>query len=410
MCANHETSDRVPLKPLPYHEALRDYLKTAEPEIWQWYASHKVRQERAEAVRFELLKSTYRIDRETRPDLYSAAESVASQLSLDVPVTIYQAQNPLGLNASLAFVPNAAHIVLHGPVTSKLTEAEVRALLAHELSHLMLWQQWDGEYLVVDQLLAALTHDALADSPHFASARLFGLYNEIFCDRGSLFVVADPLVVVSMLVKVSTGLEAVSAESYIRQADEIFSKTAVKAGELTHPESFIRARAVKLSSDGDVDVDAKIAQMIEGTPVLQELDLLAQKKIAGLTRRMIDLLLAPRWMRTDVVLAHARLFFDDYVPPAERHEDRALGEDMQTEDQPMRDYYCYVLLDFVTVDRDLEDVPLAAALLLAEQLGWKDRFAELAQRELRLRKKQLEKIDTEKESLLAKAGQADELP
>ncbi len=75
-------------------------------------------------------------------ELYAQAEEVVRKLGLDIPVTIYQAQNPQGLNASLAYVPNEAHIVLHGPVCSKLTEAEFRALLAHELSHFLLWRFW----------------------------------------------------------------------------------------------------------------------------------------------------------------------------------------------------------------------------------------------------------------------------
>ena len=54
------------LKPLPYHEAMRDYLKEEETDVWHWYASNKVRDEQAEAVRFELLKSTYRVEREAQ--------------------------------------------------------------------------------------------------------------------------------------------------------------------------------------------------------------------------------------------------------------------------------------------------------------------------------------------------------
>ena len=86
-------------------------------------------------------------------------------------------------------------------------------------------------------------------------------------------------------------------------------------------------------------------------------------------------------------------------------EDPALAEDLRTDDRPMQDYYGYVLLDFVTADRDLEELPLAAALVLAEKLGLKDRFTEIARRELRLRKKQLETIDQDKEKLLAKANE-----
>ena len=410
MSENQSQNGTRELKPLPYHGAIRDYLKAEEAEIWKWYASNKVRDEHADAVRFDLLKSTYRVDRPTQPEIYTAAEEVAEKLSLDVPITIYQAQNPAGLNASLAYVPNEAHVVLHGPITSKLTKVEVRALLAHELSHLKLWQQWDGDYLIVDQILAALTHDQRAETPHFASARLFGLYNEIFCDRGSLLVVDDPLVVVSMLVKASTELEEVNAESYIRQAEEIFSKEATKASDLTHPEAFIRARAIKLWFDGDPQADATIEEMIEGRPALEDLDLLAQTKVSDLTRRLLDALLSRKWIQSDPVLAHAHLFFEDYAAPDSLQEDRSLAADIKTDDKPMQDYYCYVLLDFVSADRDLEELPLAAALELTEKLGLKGRFSEIARKELRLRKKQLEKIDKEKESLLAKASKTPESP
>jgi Zn-dependent protease with chaperone function len=400
-----ENTATLALNPLPYHEAMRAYLKEEEAAIWHWYASNKVRDEQAEAVRFDLLKSTYRLERETQPEVYAQAEDVLQKLGLDVPVTIYQAQNPRGLNASLAFVPDEAHVVLHGPLSSKLGEAELRALLAHELSHFLLWRSWDGQYMIAEQILAALTHDPLADTPHFASARLFALYNEVFCDRGSLLVAGDPLVVISALLKVETQLDDVSAESFLRQADEVFSRAGAKTEGLSHPEAFIRARAVKLWADRDPQADEKIAEMLEGRPALGNLDLLAQRKVAGLTRRLIDVLLSRRWMQTELVLAHARLFVEDYVPPEELCDDPALAEDIRTDDLPMQDFYAYVLLDFVTADRDLEELPLAAALSLAEDLRLKDRFTEIAKRELRLRKKQLETIDQDKNELLAKANE-----
>jgi hypothetical protein len=393
------------LKPLPYHEAICEYLKGEESDIWHWYASNKVRDEQAEAIQFDLLKSTYRVERETQPETYAIAEDVARKLGLDIPVTIYQSQNPQGLNASIAYVPSKAHIVLHGPVISKLTDAEFRALLAHELSHFLLWRSWDGQYMVTEQILAALTNDPLADTPHFASARLFALYSEVFCDRGSLLVIGDPLVVISMLLKVETQLDEVSPDGYLRQADEVFSRAGAKTEGLSHPEAFIRARAVKLWADRDSESDRKIEEMLEGRPALGSLDLLTQRKVAGLTRRLIDVLLSHHWMQTELVLAHARLFFEGYIPPEDLLEDPSLVEDLHTDDLPMQDYYGYVLLDFVTADRDLEELPLAAALMLAEKLGLKNRFSEIAKCELRLRKKQLEAIDQDKEKLLAKANE-----
>jgi Zn-dependent protease with chaperone function len=401
-----ETAVVIDLKPLPYHEAIRAYLKEEEPAVWHWYASNKVRDEHAESVRFDLLKSTYRLDRESHAVLYAAADEVAKKLGLDVPITLYQAQSPHGLNASLAYVPGEAHIVLHGPVSAKLTDAEFSALLGHELSHFLLSRSWDGEFIVTEQILAALTNDASADACHFASARLMSLYNEVFCDRGSLLIAGDPLVVIAALLKVETQLDVVDPESYLRQADEVLGSGFRKTEGLSHPEAFIRARAIKLWADGDPQADLKIQEMLEGRPALNNLDLLAQQKVAALTHRLLDVLLSYSWMQTEPVLAHARLFFEDYTPPEDFAADATLAEDVRTDDTAMHDYYGYLLLDFVTADRDLEELPLAAALALAEQLGLKDRFVEIAKRELRLRKKQLETIDAEKEALLARVHES----
>jgi Zn-dependent protease with chaperone function len=403
-------TDTFELNPLPYRQAIRDFLKSEEPEVWKWYASQKVREEQAEAVRFDLLKATYRIERDSHPELYATAEDVARRLSLEIPVTIYQAQNPRGLNASLAYLPNEGHVVLHGPVTTSLTDPEFRALLAHELSHLLLWQGWQGEFLVVDQILAALTHDRRADNAHFASARLFQLYNEIFCDRGALLVAQDPLVVISMLVKVDTGVDHVDAASYLRQADEIFAKQRGRSDGKTHPESFIRARALQIWHAGGDDVAARIAEMIEGPLAFEDLDLLAQKTVSALTRRLLERLLAPKWMQTDLTLGHARLFFDDFSACTDGKCDSALPADLQTIDKPLVDYYCYVLLDFASVDAELEELPLAAALAMAEELGIKPRFLEIAKKELKLRKSQWDRIDREKHDLIAKAESEQRAP
>ncbi|WP_068137421.1 M48 family metalloprotease [Roseimaritima ulvae] len=392
--------------PLPYHQQIRDYLQRQQREVWEWYASNRVQDKQADAVRFELLKSTYRVDRDSQPQLYEQADQVARELGLDVSVTIYQTQNPQGLNASLAYLPNEAHIVFHGAVADTLNHQEIRALLGHELSHLLLWQGWDGEYLIVDQVLSALTCDPNADTPHLESARLFQLYSEIFCDRGALAVVQDAKTVVAMLVKVMTGVADVNAESYLRQAEEILQDPNVRADDYTHPEAYIRASAIQLWADKDPQADDKISRMIEGPLRLQQLDLLSQQRVARLTRQLIDLLLAAPWMRTDAVLAHARLFYHDYDPPSAVVGDGELVEAFADVDDSLRDYACYLLLDFVTSDRDLEEFPLAAALTHSERLGFKPRFTDIARKELRLRKKQIEKIDQDKTDLLAKAAAA----
>lgn len=403
----------VPLSPLPYHLQLLDYLQSQEVELWNLFSSNRVRKEHADAVRLELLKTTYRIERETEPRLHGLAHEASLRLGLDGPITFYQAQSSLGLNASLALLPEETHIVLHGPIIEVLQDGELTALIGHELAHRLLWTQWDGRFLVVDQILAAMTNDASAEAPWRESSRLFGLYTEVFCDRGSLTASGGDLSSsVAALVKTETGLKSVSAESYLKQAEEIFSHDAarVSAANLTHPESFIRARSLRLWQELGPAAEEEIRSMIEGPLVLSELDLLGQAKVSKETRRLLDELLAPRWMQTETTLGHARLFFEDYQPAGEPAPGDSLAADLERADDSLKDYFCYVLLDFATADRDLDDVPLAAACLLSERLGLAERFEPIVRKELQMRKKQLEKLRRDAGAIVARADQVSGVP
>lgn len=396
------------LEPLQYQWQLRAHLRDRERAVWDWFAAHQGGSEAAEAIRFDLLKSTYRLDPQSHADLYRAAHEVAARLHLDVPITLYQAHHPSGLNASLVSLPQHAHLVFHGPISTCLAPLELRALLAHELTHLLLWRGWDGDFLVLAQVVAALAQDPQAETSHDATARLLSLYTEVFCDRGALFVVEDVGPVVSMLVKIETQLEDVQADSYLRQAEEIFQHGPVHTQQLTHPEAFIRARALQLWARDGARAEDLIAAMIEGPLVLERLDLVAQQRVADATRRVIDALMARPWMRSDPLLAHARLFFPDYEPPGSEVDLQAVSTLLQRADESLRSYFAFVLLDFVSADRQLDTWPLMAALELAERLELPEAFAELARRELRMRKGQLERIAREKAELLAAGPQ--ELP
>lgn len=402
-----ETFD--PLEPLPYHREILAHLQAEEKDLWDWFSSNRVQDEYADAVRLELLKTTYRMEPDTAPRLHALAHEASARLGLDVPITFYHSQRPSGLNASLAFLPEEAHIVLHGPLSDVLSETELQALLGHELSHLILWTKWDGRYLMSEQILSAMMNDTDARPEHAESARLFQLYTEIFCDRGAVIACGELPAAVGSLVKTETGLKEASAESYLRQADEIFSRAEIKTDGLTHPECFIRARALRLWHEQRTDADGEIRRMIEGAPSLDGLDLLGQMKIAGLTRRLIDRLLSPRWMQTEPAVGHARLFFEEYEPPGGPVADDSLAGDLRTPDLRLQDYYCYVLLDFATADRDLDEAPLAASLLLADRVSLAERFEPIARKELGLGKKQFDKLRRDAEKIVARAEKSVEV-
>jgi hypothetical protein len=390
---------------VPVPGYLRDvvgYLREEEKELWDWFSSEKVREEFADAVRLDLLKSTYRLEREGHAELHAAADRARTALGLEVPLTLYQSQVGSGMNASLAYLPGEAHLILTGPVAATLSADELVAVISHELSHYVLWQLEGGAFLVADQILSALNNHPNCEVSHAESARLFRLYVELFADRGSLFVTGDAKTAIAGLVKISTGLSVVSAESYLRQAEEILKKDRRATKEQTHPETFLRARALQLwSEQGDPSLQ-ELHRLIEGPMELGKLDLMAQGRLAGLTRRMLAGLLAPTWFRSTPVLAHARLFFEDFVAGEESGD--AFVDALKSEDKPLRDYLTYVLLDFASADPDLEEAPLAAAFSMAGRLEIADRLEELAIKELGLPKRQVAKVRRECARILEEAA------
>ena len=84
-----------------------------------------------------------------------------------------------------------------------------------------------------------------------------------------------------------------------------------------------------------------------------------------------------------------------------------MAADLRCDDAKTRDYFCYILLDFASADRDLEEAPLAAALLLSDELGLGERFRQLAAKELNLRKKQIQTLETDAGRIVAQAAEGE---
>jgi hypothetical protein len=381
------------LRALPYHDALAGYFKTEEPESWAWFDSAQAQADYAESLRLELLKQTYRLDPGKHPELFAALADAKAKLGLDIPVTLYQSQRNQDLNAALCFLPGEAHIVFQGAVLQLLDPAELRGVLGHELAHYLLWTEPDGRFHVTDRLSHAMAADPRSEQSHAESARLMRLYTEIYADRGALQVTDDPAPVVSGLVKVHTGLAQVDAASYVRQAEEVFARSKkIRTDEVSHPEAFIRARAVMLWSEGAPGIEAEITRMIEGDTALDKLDLVAQSRMTAFTLRWLRLFLRPPWFRTDAVRAHVKLFFPDFDFAPEGYEDEPLLALLRGMDASVRDYFCYLLLDFAAVDPELDHEPVRAAFVLASRLGWDEQFESLVVKELKLKKREAQRL------------------
>jgi hypothetical protein len=385
----------------PFLRRLRDRLQREERGRWQWFSSDSWAEDYAESVRLELLQSTYRMEEASHTGLYAAAGRALTALELDIPVTFYQAQaeDGAGMNAGLCFLPGEGHIVLRGPVLATLREPELAALIGHELAHYLLWTVEDGSLRVASEVMESVAGHSGAKPSHVTTALRARRYAEIYADRGSHLVCGDPRPVVACLVKVHTGLAEVNPEAYVRQADEIFAKKALTSEGISHPETFIRARAIWLWHERTNEAEETVAAMVQGPTSLDTLDLLDQHDLTQHTRSLLSRVLEPAWFRSDPVLAHARAFFPDEDPTA---FEPAPLEKSQLHASVI-DYFSYVLLDFAVVDETLGEVALAHAWTLADTVGFADTFQKVAREELKMTKRAFEEFRKQIPSLLTRA-------
>jgi hypothetical protein len=385
------------LTPLPYQQALAAHLQANEPEVWRWAASAEAREEHAAAVRADLLRNSYRLDADAHPELHAHCNAAVQRLGITARVALYQAGDGT-MNATLFFLPGEAHIVLSGPLMERLQGAELQAVLGHELAHYLLWERDGGKYHVVDRILQAAAADSRADASHLHAARRYGLYTEAFADRGACIACEALEPAVTALVKVQTGLAQVNAASYLRQADEICAAPELQTRGTSHPEVFVRARALRLWTERQPEADEWLAGALEGPLDLTTLDLLGQQRADALTRETIAQLLQRPFLQSESLLAHARRFFPSFAPPASPMPPPGPVP------AGVHDYLASVLVDFVAADPELDDVTLAAALGLAEAMGCTTQLEERVVKDMRFPKRSLTRVKRDAATLLEKAA------
>lgn len=369
------------LTPTTYHQRTRDLLRLQEPELWAWFASDRFSQEQAQRVRLELLKSTYRLGQAAHPQLHALAAEVMDALGLSLPLSLYQSGDGASMNAGLCFVPGELHVVLAGPVLTRLDPVELRSLLGHELAHHCLWTADDGSFRVADALLESLASRTSAAPSWIQLALRHRRYTELFADRGSLVANGgDHLAAVRCLLKVTTGAESPDADAYLRQVEEVLGASTDSSVAESHPELFLRAWAMGRWLDAREAADAELGLRIEGPLNLETLDVLGQHQLTARTLALVDAFLAPRWMQTEAMMNQAAGFLE----PRERVPLLPLEFEDSEAAPSVQDYLAYVLLDLVTADPELDEVALGAALPFAEAQGFGGAFEKVVRKELKM--------------------------
>ena len=382
--------DATDLQPLAYHREIVAYLKFAEPEVWAWAASHGIQEQHAREARVNLLREAYRLTAESHPLVHRLCAEVKLLLGVDAAVTIYQAGDG-AMNATFFHLPGEAHLVLHGPILQRLDEGELRALLGHELAHYRLWSEDGGDFHVADRILDHVLATAGASASHIETARLFALHTEIYADRGAALAArsADPAI--TTLIKVQTGLASVDPGAYLQQAQEIQASDVGPSSGISHPEAYLRARALAKWWQRDPELASWLHSTLRGPLSLDRLDLAGQAALTVLTRRFIAWFAAHEGLRgSEAVATQVKAYFPDWGSTEAQAE---LDEFAAARvDDSVRAYLHSVMFDLSFVDDDLRERALIEAAKAARSMDSLDAFTAALKRDAGYGKRDLDKL------------------
>lgn len=377
------------LMPLGYHTAVVNYLREHEPEVWQWASARTTHAEQLESLRALLLRDTYRIDAEAHSNVHASLSLAMTRLGIvDMPATLYQSPGQ-EMNASLVYVPGEVHIILQGPLLERLSEEELLAVFGHELSHYLLWSRDKGQFLVADRILNDALAATSAGTSHRETYRRYVLHTELFADRGSAIAAGAISPSVSALVKVQTGIGMVDAAAYLRQAAEIESHDTSASAANSHPETFIRARALALWWEGVPELETWIDSRLQGPLALERLDLPGQLRMQSLTRGFLAHYLAGTSLASDAVIAQLRMMFPDWCDDEPTVGPEHFGPGAA--DDSVRAYLNALMMDLALADSDQQDVALVRAGHVAQTLGSLDALQQNLRRDAGFGKRELDR-------------------
>jgi hypothetical protein len=394
------------LQSLAYHRRVADTLEAKEKDLWDWFRSDKFATQYEKEARHRLNKSAVRLGRDGNANnarRYELAEKARDALGLKGDIVLYQSQETGGApNAMLHYIPGQITIEFVGRVLELLDDDELLDLLGHEIAHYKLYEEESGRYHTATRLIYWICKRDACPPVWFETARRLSLYTEVYCDTAGYIVSGNRDTTIRSLAKMIADFKDADAKSYLAQAEEILAQENTGSQGMTHPELYIRAKAIanRAALDAD-DFEASLVPLIEGPLNIAEADILGQETLQDLTRAVIDCFTRLEMNQTEPVEIHARHYFPKYKWPGKSIPP---GFALPSVAPQTRDYLGYVLLDFAQCDQSRSDEALGSALVVARQIGLEGPFRAVARKELRKTADELAKIEQYAAKLLSEVG------
>jgi hypothetical protein len=384
----------------PYLDEVAALVEAEYREMWNEFGSEDYRLDQMNRVQLDLLRRTEALRGPYATRILDLGQEVAEQLDVaTVPFFLHQPQGSRTTVPRLCFQTDEVHLVVSPEELARLSDEQIRAVLAHEVTHYVLWTVENGRYRNAELLLAALAADSRL-STSLQTERNYRRFAELVCDRGALRVEPE----LETLATAMWELTPRDEEQESPSLESVTTGAGPPSQHGTHPSWAMRCWAAARWLDLAEKCEDDVRRAVVGQMSMDQLCLVDQRELRKWSHWILSRLTEPSWMQTPAVTGHVRLFFPDGVQQGEPAQDSIVSVLNEVEDDGIRDYLSYLTLDIATVDRNLEHYPVAWALEVWGSVDWSDHVRDVVGRELKMGKRQLQQMRRERAEILAEAA------